>query len=161
MSAVPADVFTAAELARAAGVPRSAVDAMVAAGVLRQIPRTRLFAPADAVRAGVCLRRDAALMATVGLANGRDPLFARRSRRGVFDSPRGAALSAAVHAIVLLTIIFWRPAARPAAAAAPPEEAPRMVFMMVPGPGGGGGGGGTRTPQPPARLERKGPDRNR
>ena len=160
MAATPADVFTAAELARAAGVSRSAVDALVAAGELRLIPRTRLIAPADAVRAGVRLRQEAARSAA-GVTGQPHPLFTARPRRGPFDSPRGAALSATVHAIVLLTIILWRPAATTTVAATPPEEPPRMVFMMIPGPGGGGGGGGTRTPRPPARLERKGPDRNK
>ena len=161
MSAAPADVFTAAELARAAGVSRAAVDALITGGDLRPIPGTALIAPGDAVRAGLRLRRDAALAADAGLLSGREALFASRSRRGLFDSPRGAALSGTVHAIVLLTIVFWRPAATTTAATPPPEDTPRMVFMMVPGPGGGGGGGGARTPRPAARLERKGPDRNR
>jgi hypothetical protein len=37
MTAAPADVFTAAEVARAAGVSRAAVDALIAAGELRVI----------------------------------------------------------------------------------------------------------------------------
>jgi len=160
MSAAPADVFTTVELARAAGVSRASVDALIAAGELRPVGRTALIAPLDAVRAGVRLRRDAARTGT-GLVGAREPLFTGRTRHGLFDSPRGAALSATVHAIVVLTIVLWRPAATSTAAAPPPDDAPRMVFMMVPGPGGGGGGGGTRTPRPAARLERKGQDRSR
>jgi protein TonB len=152
-----ADVFTAAEVARAAGVSRAAIDALIATGEVRLIPRTRLIAAADAVQAGVRMRRDA--VRTAAGFTGRQPLFAPRARRGLLDSPRGAVFSATVHAIVVLTIVLWRPAATSTEAAVPPDETPRMVFMVVPGPGGGGGGGGIRTPQPPARLERKGQDR--
>ena len=160
MAAVPADVFTADELARAAGVSQAAVDAMIAAGELRLIARTHLIAPDEAVRAGVHLRRRVA-RSVAETAGTRQPIFDGRRSHAPAERPRSLTVSAAVHAIVLLTILLWRPAPTSTAAATPPEEPPRMVFMMIPGPGGGGGGGGTRTPAPPVRLERKGPERNR
>ena len=124
MRAAPADVVTAVEVAHAAGVSRAAVDALIAAGERRLIPRTRLIAPAEAIRAGVRLRQEAA-RAAAGVTGTHPQLFATRARRGLLDSPRGALLSATAHALVVLTIVLWRPAVTTTAAAAPPDEAPR------------------------------------
>ena len=46
------EVFTADEVATAAGAPRSIIDALIAAGDLRLIPGTRFIAGAEAIRAG-------------------------------------------------------------------------------------------------------------
>ncbi len=53
------DVFTAEEVARAAGVPVAAVRALIAEGEVRQIPGTTFLTADNAVKAGRTLRAGA------------------------------------------------------------------------------------------------------
>jgi TonB family protein len=140
--AVLAEVFTADEVARAAGVERSAIDRLIASGELRLVPGTSYIAGGDAITAGRQLRSGA------------------RFRPGTALIPRRpgmpAILSSLVHASAI-GLVLW-------ATAGPTETAPvddvvrtetHLVFLMTPGPGGGGGGGGLRNPLPPRRVERR------
>lgn len=146
MTAIVPDVFSAREIAHAAGARTGDVRALIAEGKIGTIDG-RFVAAGDAVRA-VRLLRGAAV------PDADRPLFspARASRR----SPGRALLAstalhaAAVAGLVLLTM---------GVAAAPRFETStpvRLVFLATPGPGGGGGGGGLRQPRPAPKAETKG-----
>lgn len=149
--AILAEVFTAAEVARAAGVDTRAVRRLIASGELRPIPGTAYIAGADAIRVG-CQLRD------VGSGFGRASTTAKIPRRNALP----ALASSLVHAS-LIALVLWI-TARPTVTA-PVDEIVRteshLVFIMSPGPGGGGGGGGLRNPLPPRRVERRAAERPR
>jgi TonB family protein len=142
------DVFTPAELARAAGVPLSDVHALVGAGGLRPIPGTTFISADEAIRAARQLR--AAMAARPVVAPGAVSVSA-----GI-----PALFSSLVHGVALLLVLAITALN---ADSAPPEpiftEPARLVFLVTPGPGGGGGGGGTRARKPATRLERRGAER--
>jgi len=138
------EVFTAAEVARAAGVASAEAYARLAAGEVRTIPGTPYITGADAVRFG---RR---LKASAGPA---------RERREFMAAAWG---SSAVHAALVAAVVWLSAgAARMEAVEEPAASPTRLVFLITPGPGGGGGGGGLRNPLPPARAQRRAPERRR
>jgi TonB family protein len=158
------DVFTADEVARAAGVRVAAVRELIAAGEIGQIPGTAFLTAREAVRAGRLLR-ETALAAEPGLdltsTFAPEPLFARVvGKSGFADRQRGvhAVGSSAIHVLLLATLLWWT--SGPTETATIPgdrHEPTRMVFLITPGPGGGGGGGGLKNPLPPRQVERKSP----
>ena len=165
MSQVFQDVFTIDEVARAARVPRHLVQALVDSGDIRLIAGTQFLSATDAVYLGRRLRAEmppaaapypfvdsvpAPLFAAVAGSSG----FARR-RNGIHTFA-----SSAVHATIVLAMLWWTAGAPETAQEAPPEKA-RLVFLMTPGPGGGGGGGGLKNPLPARKVERKGPQKAR
>jgi TonB family protein len=148
----PVDVYSIGEVARAAGVPVTRVNALVAAGHLRPVVGTdTFFAPAEAIAAVRSLRADGG-----------------RSVALLFDKPEYAhaspklpvAAASAVHAGVAATLILISTIGLPQAAETEPIRLDpvqtRLVFIASPGPGGGGGGGGLRQKAPPPRAQRKG-----
>ena len=148
---VLSDVFTVEEIARAAGVPRDAVEAVVKAGSARPLPGTAFFEVSDAIRAGIEARRlfgagvpmrdpDAAIFAT-----------AERTSGGARRKGLPSLGSSLVHTAFVLSML-WLTSGAPESAPAQ-ERAPRLVFLFQPGPGGGGGGGGLRNPLPPRKAE--------
>jgi protein TonB len=152
---VLSDVFTVEEIARAAGVPHDAVDAVVKAGSARPLPGTAFFEVTDAIRAGIEARRlfaagvavrdpDAAIFATTERASGG-------SRRKGLPS-LGSSL---VHATFILSMLWVTSGSTESAPVRDP--APRLVFLALPGPGGGGGGGGLKNPLPPRKAETPSP----
>jgi periplasmic protein TonB len=86
----------------------------------------------------------------------RTTFGARRERAG------GAlAASLLVHAAVILivyTLATQAPRPNPNVSAARRTDHKELIWIVAEGPGGGGGGGGNRTPEPPARLQTRGPD---
>jgi periplasmic protein TonB len=149
ITAQASEVFTAREIARAAGVGPEDVELSIRSGALRSLDGW--FVPsAEAVRAVRQLR--------AGLACG--------GPRQIF-SPHGAphrspgralAASSALHGLVFAGILVLTTLG---VTTTPRETTPvgavtRMVFLPTPGPGGGGGGGGMRQPAPPRRAELKG-----
>jgi protein TonB len=141
-----AEIFSIAEIARAAGVSPAAARALVER---RRLPsRDGFLAAPHAVR---CVRLLRLAMAEVP----RKDLFAPppAPRRSPLT---GAASSAVVHAgavglaIVLASLGLSK--SEPLTAQTPST---RMVFLATPGPGGGGGGGGLRQPAPPPKAEMK------
>ncbi|MBI4265697.1 MAG: energy transducer TonB [Acidobacteria bacterium] len=152
-----AEVFTAEEVAQAAGVEPAAVRRLVVSGELRPIPGTDFFAPADAVRVGRSLRSTAPRVAAPRVmfqGSGDHARSLRRRAKGpVFASSLGHA--------ALAVGILWLGAGTTETAGVDtaPRPQSRLVFVMSPGPGGGGGGGGLRNPLPPRRLERRGEER--
>ncbi len=145
--AVP-DVFSAREIARAAGVGLREVRAMILSAELETVDG-RFVAAAEAVRA-VRLLRGGAPEAGHGLF--RPPAVAKRSPLRAFLA------SGALHAALLVGLVVLTTMG----VASAPDETKRepthmrLVFLPIPGPGGGGGGGGLRQPAPPPRAETKG-----
>jgi periplasmic protein TonB len=144
------DVYSAVEIARAAGVRRRDVRALVESGVVRSIDG-QFFDSREAIRA---------VRQLTGHATAQDrPIF-----RPALTPPRSAAfpmaMSGTVHAAIagMLLLMTTMGLARPAAPLVTPDERKeaRLVFLALPGPGGGGGGGGRREPTPAAKAERKG-----
>lgn len=150
------EVFTADEVARAAGVPRQAVATLLAAGELRPIGDSQFIAGSDAIMAARRLRAAAAASVvpppdTLFTELPETSDFARRERR----VPTIA--TGTVHAVVLALLLWATAGSTDSASNSPAPEPSRLVFLVTPGPGGGGGGGGTRNPHPAPRLERTGP----
>jgi TonB family protein len=146
--AVVSEVFTIDEVARAAGVDPVAAHGLLASGELRLIPGTRYIAGAEALEAGRRLR------------SGK-PSVKRLGRRPAIST----FASALVHGAAISALLWF---GTRSTETAPIDDGPRMetqlVFIMSPGPGGGGGGGGgggLRSPLPPRKLERRGPERAR
>jgi TonB family protein len=157
------EVFTADEVARAAGVSRHAVQALVAAGEVRLVAGTPFLTATDAVLIGRRLRVDTpAALATSQVAPA--PLFSVLAESSGFAARRPglpAFASSFVH-LALLAAVLWFTSGTSESAPAPETRQPaRLVFLVTPGPGGGGGGGGLRNPLPARRVERKGPERTR
>ena len=161
-----ADVFSVAELARAAGTPVADVQAWVEAGAIRALPvgdGITWIARSEALRAGRALL-GGTLAADVALA-AREPqrLFSRRrsASRPAFGGP--LAVSSGLHvlllgAIVLITTLGLARATTTTESPVEPEPM-RLVYLALPGPGGGGGGGGEKARTPPPKAERKGINR--
>jgi protein TonB len=152
-SASARDLYSPAEIARAAGVAE--IDVRAALGGARQ-----LVPHAEAVRIGRRLvqRANADPRSAV-----QPPLFgifanatpARRSTGVPF------AVSSTLHASVLALATFLAALnLSPRAASLLPVDRPadpmRLVFMTIPGPGGGGGGGGMLQKAPPPKALREG-----
>jgi TonB family protein len=155
---VLSDVFTVEEIARAAGVPRDAVDAVVKAGSAQPLPGTAFFEAGEAIRAGIEARR----LSAAGVALIPDPeagifMTAERSSFAVRRKGLPSFASSLVHGAFVVTML-WLTSGAPESA--PVENpAPRLVFLATPGPGGGGGGGGLRNPLPPRKAETPSPVR--
>jgi TonB family protein len=148
-----ADVYSAAEVAQAAGVPLSRVEALIATGQITPIADSRgaYFAQDEAIAAVRALKVDGG-----------------RSVAMLFDRPEfvhaptrlPVAISSAFHAgiaasLVLVSTIGVPQAAEKTRVQAEPTHT-RLVFIATPGPGGGGGGGGLRQKAPPPKAQRKG-----
>jgi periplasmic protein TonB len=145
------DVYTLDEVARAAHVPRRAVEELLASGGFKLIHG--FLAPSDALALGSRLRA-ASLVQPVSASSLFSALpdtteFARR------ESRLPALLSSSAHALVLGLIVWAGAGTGATAGTTQPLEPARLVFLMTPGPGGGGGGGGTRASTPAPRLERE------
>jgi TonB family protein len=151
-------VFTAAELARAAGVPLSDVEARLAAGEIRPVAGTPFITAAEAIRAGRSLRA-AAASRPQRVAS----LFAlsAETRPGQRSAGLPAFASSAFHAALVAVAVWLTTGADTAAVYDAPTEPARLVFIMSPGPGGGGGGGGLRNPLPAPRAKRRAVERAR
>ena len=150
MSAL-SDVFTVEEIARAAGVPLDAVDAVIKAGSVRPLPGTPLFESGDAIRAG----REARRTLAASISPTPDPnaaiFTAERTSFAIRRKGLPSFASSVVHGTFVVTML-WLTSGAPESA--PVEHsAPRLVFLVTPGPGGGGGGGGLRNPLPPRKAE--------
>lgn len=165
------EVYTAREIAQAAGVDESQVVALLQRGLVRTVadflaveaePAWRQYVPhAEAVRAVRTLRG----VGVEALPDGQDVvrLLAPSAR------PRATAVplivSTSLHAFVgvLLLVIssLGLTTAEERTELIEPDAQPiRLVYLALPGPGGGGGGGGLRMPTPPPKAQRKGPQKS-
>ena len=144
------EVFTVEELARATGIPREHLDALLASGRLRPVAGTRFIGAAEALRIGRELRRNPPPVAAA-----TPELFDRKNagqRRPGVPGFASGLVHAFLFAIVLALSTFD---ATTAVTEERMHEPARLVFVISPGPGGGGGGGGLRNPLPPPKVERK------
>ena len=142
------DVFTIDEIARAAGVPRAAVQRLVDSGELRSVAGSGFFDTRSAFLAGIKARREAALAAD-SQASTLPSATNRREERGL-----SAIVSSLLHG-ALLALLIWSTSGAVEMAAKAPHD--RLVFLAGPGPGGGGGGGGKAPRAPVKRIERPRP----
>jgi protein TonB len=143
------EVFTAREIARAAGVSTADVQSLLTSGTIVALDGVYLDAR-EAVRAVRLVRGLRARPAT------EHHLFRPQNRRrGIKSAP--LAVSGALHVAVFLLVLFGTMGVAtrldPVQRASTPA---RLVFLIRPGPGGGGGGGGLRQTPPPRRALMKG-----
>ena len=142
------DVFTVDEIARAAGVPRSAVHRLVESGDLKSLTASDFFDSRAAVMAGLKARRDAA----GAVESQASPLPSASNLRE--EQGLSAVVSSLLHGAVL-ALLIWSTSGAVDTAAKTPRE--RLIFLAGPGPGGGGGGGGKAPQKPVTRIERPRP----
>ena len=143
------DVYSAREIARAAGVcPRDVRD-LAAAGLIQPIGH-RFFSQADAAFAV----RSLSGYAAAGDRTLFRPLTGVRREPGMPFALAGTLHVAILAGLVLTTLGMAKPEA-----VTPQDTNVRLVFLVAPGPGGGGGGGGHREPAPPPPAESKGVER--
>jgi len=140
-----ADLYSAREIALAAGVPED------------QVVLTADYVPhAEAVRIGAALVRERRG------AGSPEPLFTVFSHGATgLQSPRVFALSSTLHATILAVAVFiatfnLAPRAAVLIQEQHPSDLMRLVFLATPGPGGGGGGGGLQQKAPPPKAMREG-----
>ncbi len=138
------DVYSAPEIARAAGVRPRGVRDLARAGLIQPVGG-RFFTPADAVFAVRSLAGD-------GKTLFRPPVGLRREP-GLPIVLAGSLHAAILAGLVLMTTLGM---AKPSALAPSDHKEMRLVFLVAPGPGGGGGGGGHQEPAPPPPAERQG-----
>jgi TonB family protein len=171
LGAFPTDVYSARDIAAAAGVPESRVLTLLARGEIRSIAAQLPIAAdaslayfvthGEAVRAVKALRKGSVVAVPGALGLGRE-LFAQsaQSQRStampliVSTSLHGAAV-----ALVLFVASLGFAVADERTEILKEPEPLRMVFLVQPGPGGGGGGGGLKMKTPPPKAERKGVQR--
>lgn len=143
------DVFSVAEIARAAGVSLREVRMFVHQGRIATVDG-RFASRQEAVRAIRLLRGTE--------ASGGDRQLFEPHVASARAPGRALAASGALHAAMLGVIVLLTTMGLSSA----PREIPkaltqmRLVFLATPGPGGGGGGGGLQQPAPPPKAELKG-----
>jgi TonB family protein len=139
--AASADVYSADEIGRVAGVPAEDVKAALESDDTFNV-RNQFVRFDDAVRLVLRLR-----LQRLGRLPARR-LFASSAgapRRGGVPMAASSALHAGVLAVVVLITglgVRSEPTENPV-----PDHV-RLVFLTTPGPGGGGGGGGLKMPRP-------------
>jgi TonB family protein len=140
------DVYSADEIARAAGVP----TASVIAAVVGTFGRADALVPfAQAVRIGRAVTRET------------QPARLERLERLERSTGVPLLLSSTLHITMLAVVGFIAtlgptPTAATLVAKNQPSEKMRFVFMATPGPGGGGGGGGRLQKAPAPKALREG-----
>ena len=160
-SQVLPEVFTAAEIARAAGVTKENVLALIEAGAIATLPadsRQPLVGHAEAVRAGRALA--AGLPLAMAAATGRDSALFSSRRPATATRRAPFAISTLAHAgmvaaVMIATTLGLGRQVQTASEDRAPQKL-RLVYLALPGPGGGGGGGGLKAPAPPPKAQRKG-----
>jgi protein TonB len=155
------DVFTAREIARAAGTRPDAVAELIASGAIRSVDGefVAFDEAVDAARrlhAGLPFLSNSAAPAVTATPGS---LFSR-ARGSQRSASMPAAASAAVHGAVLGGLLLATLVPLGSSSANPlverPAEKMRLVYLNLPGPGGGGGGGGLRMKKPATQARREG-----
>jgi protein TonB len=168
LSALPPDVYTARDIAAAAGVSEARVRALVARGEIRSIAAqlpiggghpdlAEFVGHAEAVRAVRALAAGTTVGVADALGLGRE-LFSNGARENRATTVP-LIVSTSLHALAVATILFIASLGFAVAdeRTDPIKEEPiRLVFIATPGPGGGGGGGGMKFKTPPPKAQRKG-----
>lgn len=164
------EVYSARDIADAAGAAESAIRALIDTGDIRTVgsllsdaadPRWRRYVTHDeAVRVVRALRSGQRVAADD--AGGFRLLMAAPVSRRPTTVPM--IVSTSLHglvavAMVVISSIGFTSADERTEPLDVPQQPIRMVYLMQPGPGGGGGGGGLRMKTPPTKVERKGPEK--
>ena len=165
------EVYTAREIALAAGVSDSQVRTLLERGDIRSVaaflpgaadPKWDVFVPhAEAIRAVRALKAGDILDSRDSAGVGR-LLSPAPPRLHATTVPFlvSTSLHGLVVAILLVIGSLGLTSAEEKTDLIEEEVKPvRMVYLALPGPGGGGGGGGMRMKAPPPKAERKGPQR--
>lgn len=149
-TSLPYDVFSADEVAQAAGVDVETVRDALAAGY---VPSFRDYvATADAL---TLVRVLSSGVTTI--SHERAPLFllTGRKRKGA----AGLLASGAIHALAILALLLVTSLglldANDSEVTVKDPVPQKLVYMVALGPGGGGGGGGLKMPAPPPKAQRK------
>ena len=167
-SALPPDVYTARDIAAAAGVSEARVQALVARGEIRSIAAqlpiggghpdlTEFVAQAEAVRAVRALATGTTVGVPDAMGLGHE-LFSSAAQKGRATTVP-LIVSTSLHAVAVATILFIASlgfAVADERTESIKDEPIRLVFLATPGPGGGGGGGGLKFKTPPPKAQRKG-----
>jgi protein TonB len=171
LGSVPPDVYTARDIALAAGVNESRVLQLLARGEIRSVaaqlpivadPSLATYvAHGEAVRAVRALKQGSSVAVAGSLGLGRE-LFAQ-SARAERSTTVPLIVSTSLHGLAVATILFiaslgFAVADERTEPLKEPEPI-RMVFLVAAGPGGGGGGGGLKFKTPPPKAMRKGPEK--
>lgn len=152
-----ADVYSAAEIAKAAGVTVRAVRDQIAAGVIPAIDGRFVAEPA-AVAAVRALSPSPAITPAFAASGARELLSPPASSRRRTGLP--LALSSTLHVAAVLLLVAASSLgllSRDIETDITRQEPARLVFLVKPGPGGGGGGGGMRQKAPPPKIRLKSP----
>lgn len=164
---LPPDVYTARDIAAAAGVSEGRVMELLSRGEIRSIAAqwpiggqaelADFVAQAEAVRAVRALQAGTSVGVAGELGLGRE-LFSHGVRAGR-PTTLPLVVSTSLHVLAVATILFVASLGLAVAdeRTDPIKDEPiRMVFLVSPGPGGGGGGGGLMQKSPPPKAMRKG-----
>jgi TonB family protein len=159
------ELYTARDIARAAGVAESQVQSLLETGAIRSVagslgtsshPAWSGFVlQGEAVRAVRSLRHQSLLAAPTGDHLG---LLLNSSAAPRRSTP--FIVSTSLHALVGALLFIGSLGLTSADEKTEPLDNPqpvRLVFLAQPGPGGGGGGGGLKMKPPPPKAQRKGP----
>lgn len=156
------DVFSARELADAAGVPVGVIRRLVAAAEIPTLDGEFVgydgaVAAVEALRSGRLASRADGL--PPGIFGGALYTLSVTAAANVRARGVSALVSTGVHAGAILIVAFVTTATLTTASSDielhPPTELTRVIFVADPGPGGGGGGGGLRMPTP-TQAQREG-----
>lgn len=161
------EVYTARDIARAAGVAESRVRGLILRGDIRSL--ASLLDPTSPHLARF-VRHDEAVRAVRALRSGDS--LATPDPRGLgvllapsLDHPREATVplivSTSLHGLVAILLLIIGSLGLTSADERTElienaAEPVRLVYLALPGPGGGGGGGGMKMRTPPPKAERKG-----
>lgn len=161
MSTTPhQDVYSAREIARAAGVEPAVVERLLAEGTIPSVDG-EFVCFAHARQVGALLRTGATIPVAPGAVSATPGVLFARHRGSQRSAGLPVAASAAVHgalvgALMLAALAQIGPT-EARTLTVTPSEPMRLVFLALPGPGGGGGGGGLRMPTPAPQARRAGP----
>jgi TonB family protein len=156
VSADASEVFTADEIARAAGVPARVARELIRSAGVAALPGG--YVAADEAVDAIKLLRGVPLAGE----NGTRQLFSPPSlSKGRSTLPLAASAVAHGGVLVALALAATIGIASPAVSRPSEFKPVRMVFLAIPGPGGGGGGGGLRQPAPARSAQLRGTARMR
>jgi protein TonB len=93
------------------------------------------------------------------LLHGTDEAGAFGARKSRFGGAFGTSLLSHVVFLLIFYILITLPPPPPVSAPERPFDPNQLVWLDTKGPGGGGGGGGNKSPDPPRKIETKGPDK--
>jgi TonB family protein len=164
------EVYSARDVAAAAGVSDTRVESLIAHGEIRTLAAELPPGLPMSADLGAFISHQEAVRAVRALVRGRSPVIPDAHGgpgRELFADQRHAgrptavplAVSTGLHGLVAVAFIVASLGFAAADERTEPLKDPepmRLVFLAMPGPGGGGGGGGLRMKAPPPKAAREG-----